>query len=150
MVRSRAFERCGIIPADPAVLVSACGMLGRLLRCVALVVPCLGVLLIGPTRANAAEQDDLLTGYSVTTWNDGDARPFGAVNAIVQDGRGYLWIGADAGLFRFDGSRFTTADESTMRRSPSVRSRRFALAATERCRSALPMIQPCAAFVTVM
>jgi len=61
--------------------------------------------------AHAADHQDLLTGYSVTTWNEGDGRPLGAVYAIVQDRRGYLWIGADAGLFRFDGSRFTASDD---------------------------------------
>ncbi len=69
------------------------------------------VALLLAASAHAADQQDLLTGYSVTTWNEGDGRPFGAVYAIVQDGRGYLWIGADAGLFRFDGSRFTTSDD---------------------------------------
>ena len=35
------------------------------------------------------------------------AGALGSVYGIVQDADGYLWIGADAGLFRFDGSRFT-------------------------------------------
>ena len=61
--------------------------------------------------AQAGDTQDLLTGYSVTTWNEGDGRPFGAVYTIVQDRLGYLWIGADAGLFRFDGSRFTISDD---------------------------------------
>jgi ligand-binding sensor domain-containing protein len=57
--------------------------------------------------ARALDLNNLLTGYSLTSWNDGDGRPLGSVYAIVQDHDGYLWIGADAGLFRFDGSRFT-------------------------------------------
>jgi signal transduction histidine kinase/ligand-binding sensor domain-containing protein len=68
-------------------------------------------LLIAASPVHAIEKEDLLTGYSVTTWNDGDGRPFGAVYAIVQDRRSYLWIGTDAGLFRFDGSRFTSSDD---------------------------------------
>jgi ligand-binding sensor domain-containing protein len=31
----------------------------------------------------------------------------GTVYAIAQDRLAYLWIGTDAGLFRFDGSRFS-------------------------------------------
>jgi signal transduction histidine kinase/ligand-binding sensor domain-containing protein len=72
---------------------------------------CVAVLLAAAAGVHAGDQEDLLTGYSVTTWNEGDGRPFGAVYAIVQDRRGYLWIGADAGLFRFDGSRFTASDD---------------------------------------
>ena len=60
-----------------------------------------------PLPAAAAEWDDLLTGYSLTSWHDDAGRALGAVYGIVQDADGYLWIGADAGLFRFDGSRFT-------------------------------------------
>jgi signal transduction histidine kinase/ligand-binding sensor domain-containing protein len=57
--------------------------------------------------AGAAEWDDLLTGYSLASWHDEAGRALGSVHGIVQDADGYLWIGADAGLFRFDGSRFT-------------------------------------------
>ena len=58
----------------------------------------------------AAERDDLLTAYALASWNDGDGRPLGSVHAIVQATSGYLWVGADAGLFRFDGSRFAPWD----------------------------------------
>ena len=54
----------------------------------------------------AADLDTLLTGYSLTSWNDGDGRPLGTVHAIVQADDGYLWVGSDGGLFLFDGSRF--------------------------------------------
>ncbi|HVZ22240.1 MAG TPA: two-component regulator propeller domain-containing protein [Vicinamibacterales bacterium] len=84
---------------------------GPIRRCAQLAAQCVCALLVAAAFAHGAEQEDLLSGYSVTTWNEGDGRPFGAVYAIVQDRRGYLWIGADAGLFRFDGSRFTTSDD---------------------------------------
>jgi signal transduction histidine kinase/streptogramin lyase len=60
--------------------------------------------------ALAAVRDELLSGYSVTSWHDDAGRPLGSVYAMVQDRDGYLWIGTDAGLLRFDGSRFTTWD----------------------------------------
>jgi hypothetical protein len=30
------------------------------------------------------------------------------INAILQDSRGFLWIGTDSGLSRFDGTRFVS------------------------------------------
>jgi ligand-binding sensor domain-containing protein/two-component sensor histidine kinase len=68
----------------------------------------LGLLpIIARTPAvEVAERDDLLTGYSLASWNDADGRPLGSVYAVVQATDGYLWVGSDAGLFRFDGSRF--------------------------------------------
>ena len=69
----------------------------------------LGLLLVaGPASdARAAAPDHLLTGYSLTSWTDGDGVPLGTVYSIGQDRDGYLWVGADAGLLRFDGLRFT-------------------------------------------
>jgi signal transduction histidine kinase len=65
------------------------------------------LVMFAPSRVAAADWDDLLTGYSLTSWHDDAGRALGSVHGITQDGDGYLWIGADAGLFRFDGSRFT-------------------------------------------
>src|SRR4249919_1289630 len=61
-------------------------------------------------QVGAATIDQPLTGYSLTSWTDGDGVPLGTVYAIGQDADGYLWIGADAGLLRFDGLRFTHWD----------------------------------------
>ncbi len=36
----------------------------------------------------------------------GDAVPFEEVNQVIQDGRGYVWLGTEQGLFRFDGKTF--------------------------------------------
>src|SRR6185503_14213664 len=71
----------------------------------------LGVsLAAGFSSRAAAKADQPLTGYSLTSWTDGDGVPLGTVYAIGQDADGYLWIGADAGLLRFDGLRFTHWD----------------------------------------
>jgi signal transduction histidine kinase/ligand-binding sensor domain-containing protein len=70
------------------------------LLCALLIAAC-------PLPAAAAEWDDLLTGYSLTSWHDEAGRALGSVYGIAQDADGYLWIAADAGLLRFDGSRFT-------------------------------------------
>lgn len=67
----------------------------------------LWLLILAAQPVHAAESDNLLSGYSLTSWTDGDGDPLGTVYVIRQDRDGYLWIGADAGLIRFDGVRFT-------------------------------------------
>jgi ligand-binding sensor domain-containing protein/signal transduction histidine kinase len=66
------------------------------------------VLLAAPLLA--AEPDTMLHRYALTSWSEADGRPLGSVYALAQDRDGYLWIGADAGLVRFDGSRFSAWD----------------------------------------
>jgi signal transduction histidine kinase/ligand-binding sensor domain-containing protein len=75
---------------------------------VVLVRLALALSLLGGVSVSAAVSpaDGILSGYSFTSWNDGAGRPLGSVYAIAQADDGYLWIGADAGLLRFDGWRF--------------------------------------------
>ena len=72
----------------------------------------LALSLLGGVSVSAAASsaDGILSGYSFTSWNDGAGRPLGSVYAIAQTDDGYLWIGADAGLLRFDGWRFFNWD----------------------------------------
>jgi signal transduction histidine kinase/ligand-binding sensor domain-containing protein len=58
---------------------------------------------LGPVPADA----HTTAGYSLMSWTDADGRALGAVYALAEDRDGYLWLGTDAGLFRFDGARFT-------------------------------------------
>lgn len=37
-----------------------------------------------------------------------DQMPLGAVNAVYQDSRGFLWLGTDSGLCRYDGMQYQT------------------------------------------
>jgi ligand-binding sensor domain-containing protein len=74
---------------------------------VVLVRLALALSLVGSATLTAASPAaGILSGYSLTSWNDGAGRPLGSVYAIAQSDDGYLWIGADAGLLRFDGWRF--------------------------------------------
>jgi ligand-binding sensor domain-containing protein/two-component sensor histidine kinase len=41
-------------------------------------------------------------------YNDENGLPSNEVYSIVQDQKGMIWIGCDAGLFKFDGVRYTT------------------------------------------
>jgi signal transduction histidine kinase/ligand-binding sensor domain-containing protein len=86
------------------------------------------MLLAQPRPAGAAEPKELLTGYSLTSWHDSDGRPLGSVYAIAQDGQGFLWVGSDAGLFRFDGWQLRAWDTLSDERLPgsAVTAIRFA------------------------
>lgn len=50
--------------------------------------------------------------YVRTVWQTEQGLPQNSVNAIVQDHRGYLWIGTFGGLARFDGERFRVFDSA--------------------------------------
>src|SRR5262249_38513144 len=45
--------------------------------------------------------------YFHRSWRRGDGLPGNSVYAIAQTADGYLWIGTENGLARFDGRRFT-------------------------------------------
>jgi ligand-binding sensor domain-containing protein len=47
-----------------------------------------------------------MTQYAHTVWRTQDGFFSGAINAITQTKDGYLWIGTQTGLLRFDGVRF--------------------------------------------
>lgn len=67
----------------------------------------LSLVLLAPAATRAADLRNVLNGYSLTTWGTNDGLPSSEVLAIAQDVDGFLWLGTDAGLVRFDGTRFT-------------------------------------------
>ena len=60
-----------------------------------------------PSRSTAADLRGVLTDYTITSWSQREGLPSGNVWALAQDHEGYLWVGSDGGLLRFDGVRFT-------------------------------------------
>ena len=62
--------------------------------------------LCAPHASAAADVQSLLSDYVLTSWAEKDGLPEGTIWALVQDVRGYLWIGGTSGLFRFDGAEF--------------------------------------------
>jgi len=50
----------------------------------------------------------LLTQYALDHWDDRAGLPQNSVQALAQSRDGYLWLGTQAGVVRFDGVRFTT------------------------------------------
>ncbi len=59
----------------------------------------------------ASEPAETLTDYSISTWKLKDGLPSSVVWSIAQDTDGYLWLGTNSGLVRFDGVRFVSWDE---------------------------------------
>ncbi len=65
------------------------------------------VLITAPRPAHAVDPNQPATSYIRTTFTVEDGLSSNVVNAIVQTRNGFLWIGTDAGLNRFDGRHFT-------------------------------------------
>src|ERR1700733_533858 len=61
--------------------------------------------ILGPPRALAVDPTESLSELHRTTWTTRDGAPAG-MYTLGQTPDGYLWIGADGGLFRFDGEHF--------------------------------------------
>jgi signal transduction histidine kinase/ligand-binding sensor domain-containing protein len=59
-----------------------------------------------PAYAVAGPATRGLDDFTVRTWNENDGLSVSRITAIEQDHDGYLWLGTDAGLVKFDGVRF--------------------------------------------
>jgi ligand-binding sensor domain-containing protein len=57
-------------------------------------------------RANALDPTRQISQYGHTAWRIQDGVFGGAPHAITQTADGYLWVGTESGLLRFDGVRF--------------------------------------------
>ena len=64
-------------------------------------------LTIAPGSGRAVDSDQPATSYLRTTFTVEAGLSSNVVNAILQTRDGFLWIGTDAGLNRFDGRHFT-------------------------------------------
>jgi ligand-binding sensor domain-containing protein/signal transduction histidine kinase len=60
----------------------------------------------GTARSYALNPSNALTQYSVTVWSQQQGLPQDTVRAITQTTDGFLWLGTDEGLARFDGYEF--------------------------------------------
>src|SRR5262245_16910295 len=54
----------------------------------------------------------LCTNYQVDIWQREDGLPQNSVTTIKQTADGYLWLGTQDGLVRFDGIRFQLFDQN--------------------------------------
>lgn len=70
------------------------------------VTVCVLLLLFTATSARAVDPGRRISQYAHTAWRIQDGIFSGAPNAITQTADGYLWIGTQTELVRFDGVRF--------------------------------------------
>ncbi len=70
-------------------------------------VQCLVLLLF--STANAIDPNRRISQYGHTAWRMQDGVFNSTPNVIAQTADGFIWIGTQAGLVRFDGSRFVSA-----------------------------------------
>src|SRR5687768_1504386 len=76
----------------------------------------LGVVL-SSSAALALDPTRGATQYTLSTWQTEDGLPQNTVQTITQTKDGYLWVGTQEGLVRFDGLQFTVFDR---RNTPSL------------------------------
>ena len=60
-------------------------------------------LLLGPDPALALDPSLDVSQYAHTAWTARDGFSVGAIFAMAQTPDGYLWLGSEFGLYRFDG-----------------------------------------------
>jgi diguanylate cyclase (GGDEF)-like protein len=68
----------------------------------------LSTMLLISTPAWALKADKSFTHYVLNTWSIQDGLPQITALSLAQDRVGYLWVGTQSGLARFDGVRFVT------------------------------------------
>ena len=66
------------------------------------------VLILGGSWAASTGASPGDANYSMESWQVQDGLPYAAVDRIVQDQEGFLWLGTIGGLVRFDGAHFET------------------------------------------
>src|SRR5688500_6360054 len=94
--------------------------LGRVLSCVSGLAAAL-VLAAAPATAQVAggaPEPKPLTQYHLESWQTRDGLPTNGLRALAQDAEGFLWLGTEAGLVRFDGVEFRTFDRNS---TPSLK-----------------------------
>jgi diguanylate cyclase (GGDEF)-like protein len=75
--------------------------------------------LLAGSSAFALDPSRALTQARLAVWTSESGMPQNTVDAIVQTRDGYLWVGTEEGLARFDGVRFVVSDRQT---APALRS----------------------------
>src|SRR5216683_2297225 len=73
---------------------------------------CLTLAFMLATPVHALDPQKSITQFTHTAWSAKDGIP-GPVRAIAQTRDGYLWLGTEAGLYRFDGLRFVPYEHSS-------------------------------------
>ena len=81
----------------------------------------IGVVLAGlVTDVRALDPNRLPSQYVRGQWTTETGFPGGAVNGIAETADGYLWVGTDRGLLRFDGFNFRPVSFTPLAASSNV------------------------------
>lgn len=80
----------------------------RKVRGVAFAVPLAAAVLVCARPARGLDPAKTITQYVQTSWNNESGLPENSVHSLAQTKDGYLWMGTEEGLTRFDGVRFVT------------------------------------------
>ncbi len=71
------------------------------------------VALLNGAAADALDPRKAITQYSHQVWQAREGLPQNSIHAMLQTRDGYLWLGTQEGLVRFDGVQFTVFDRSS-------------------------------------
>lgn len=72
----------------------------------------LALCLLASGAALALDPNRAITQYDLDSWRKRDGLPQRSVPAIARTRDGYLWVGTEEGLLRFDGAKFRLYDSS--------------------------------------
>lgn len=78
---------------------------------VLLVIGIISYMVLSPCLF-ALDPERRMSQYILESWDDENGLPQNSVYALLQTSDGYLWLGTEEGLIRFDGIHFTTYDDS--------------------------------------
>lgn len=69
-------------------------------------------ILCGLSPLRALDPEKTVNHYLHHNWTSRDGLPHDTVYSILQDSQGFMWIGTDSGLVRFDGQEFKVFNKS--------------------------------------
>src|SRR3954465_11018468 len=87
------------------------------------------VLILGRPQTAAAQPGQQPSRYLHDAWTTENGLPQNDVMQMIQTRDGYIWLGTNGGLVRFDGIRFTIFDSGN---TPELRSNRILSLAEDR------------------
>jgi signal transduction histidine kinase/CheY-like chemotaxis protein/ligand-binding sensor domain-containing protein len=69
------------------------------------------IIIFVPEQSYAIDPKRNFSQYALDVWREKEGLPQVTVNAILQTKDGYLWVGTNEGLCRFDGVRFVSIED---------------------------------------
>lgn len=76
---------------------------------------------LAPAAAQRASEASPAESYTRENWTVADGLPINSITALLQTRDGYLWLGTNDGVVRFDGVRFTVYNAGNTPELPSNR-----------------------------